>query len=126
MDFAQPVAVLLVAVLHFVPNSAGPAEIVATLRDALAPGSYVVICHSCRDANPGMADPATAAYRSRVTRPSSASAAGRRSRPCSTGSTWSSPGWSGCRNGARTPADVPENPEEYWASLGVGRRLALR
>jgi hypothetical protein len=45
IDFSRPVAVLLVAVLHFVPDEADPAASVATLRDAMAPGSYLVISH---------------------------------------------------------------------------------
>ncbi|MFB4319875.1 SAM-dependent methyltransferase [Actinomadura sp. 21ATH] len=44
-DFTQPVAVLLLAILHFVPDEARPAEIVATLREPLVPGSYLVISH---------------------------------------------------------------------------------
>jgi hypothetical protein len=38
-------AVLLVAVLHFMPDSADPATCVATLRAATAPGSCLVISH---------------------------------------------------------------------------------
>ncbi len=45
LDFSQPVAVLLIAVLHFIPDSDGPEGIVAQLRDVLAPGSYVVVSH---------------------------------------------------------------------------------
>jgi hypothetical protein len=121
IDFTQPVAVLLVAVLHFVPDSARPAEIMATLRDALVPGSYLVICHSCRDANPGMASPAEAAYRSRV--------AGQlciRTREeiaglfdgfdlVEPGLVWL-PEWR-----PDSPSDVPENPQQYWGLVGVGR-----
>jgi hypothetical protein len=44
-DFSRPVAVLLIAVLHFVPDSDNPAGIVATLREALGPGSYVALSH---------------------------------------------------------------------------------
>ncbi len=43
LDFTQPVAVLIVAVLHFVPDDADPAGIVARLRDAIVPGSYIGI-----------------------------------------------------------------------------------
>ncbi|MFC0528373.1 SAM-dependent methyltransferase [Phytohabitans kaempferiae] len=43
LDFTQPVAVLIVAVLHFVPDDADPAGILARLRDAIAPGSYIGI-----------------------------------------------------------------------------------
>ena len=35
LDFAQPIALMLVAVLHFVPDEAQPRRIVDTLLDAL-------------------------------------------------------------------------------------------
>ena len=66
IDFTQPVALLLLAVLHFVPDGADPAQILATLRDAVSPGSYLVICHACRDVRPDTADNATTVYNSRV------------------------------------------------------------
>lgn len=43
LDFDAPVAVLIVAVTHFIPDSDDPAGLVARLRDALAPGSYLVL-----------------------------------------------------------------------------------
>ena len=49
LDLSQPTALLLVAVLHFIPDSDSPAERVAELRSALAPGSYVVITHGTDD-----------------------------------------------------------------------------
>jgi SAM-dependent methyltransferase len=45
LDFAQPVAVLTIAVLHFVPDDDDPAGIVAQIRDALVPGSYLAMSH---------------------------------------------------------------------------------
>jgi S-adenosyl methyltransferase len=45
IDFGRPVAVLIVAILHFVPDEADPAGAVAKLRDAMSPGSYLVISH---------------------------------------------------------------------------------
>jgi len=36
-----------VAVLHFLPDADNPHQTVARLRDALAPGSYLVVCHAC-------------------------------------------------------------------------------
>jgi hypothetical protein len=45
LDFDEPVAVFLLAILHFVPDGANPARIVKTLRDPLVPGSYLVISH---------------------------------------------------------------------------------
>jgi hypothetical protein len=45
VDFDRPVALMLVAVLHFIADSDEPAEIVATLREALAPGSLLILSH---------------------------------------------------------------------------------
>jgi hypothetical protein len=45
LDFAQPVAIMLIATLPFLPDADGPAGIVARLRDAAAPGSYLAISH---------------------------------------------------------------------------------
>jgi hypothetical protein len=45
LDFSRPVALMLVAVLHFIPDEDDPAGIVATLLDALPSGSYLVASH---------------------------------------------------------------------------------
>ena len=45
LDFGQPVGLMLVALLHFVPDEDKPAEIVATLLDALPSGSYLTASH---------------------------------------------------------------------------------
>jgi hypothetical protein len=45
LDFSRPVALLMVAVLHFIPEEAGPREAVARYVSMLAPGSYVVLSH---------------------------------------------------------------------------------
>ncbi|MFJ4850208.1 MULTISPECIES: SAM-dependent methyltransferase [unclassified Streptomyces] len=58
----EPVAVLLVAVLHFVPDSAAPAKIVATLREAMPPGSYLVLSHASQESRPEKAAPLEALY----------------------------------------------------------------
>jgi hypothetical protein len=49
LDFSQPVAVLLIAVLHFVQDSDDPYRIVTTLMDAVPPGSYLAILHGASD-----------------------------------------------------------------------------
>jgi hypothetical protein len=59
IDFGLPVALLLVAILHFIPDEAHPAESVARLRDALAPGSYLVISHVEVARTPAQADTAS-------------------------------------------------------------------
>jgi hypothetical protein len=49
LDFTRPVAVTLIAVLHAIPDSDGPYEIVARLMDALPSGSYFALTHSASD-----------------------------------------------------------------------------
>jgi hypothetical protein len=46
LDFGRPVAVLLIAILHFVDDEDDPYRAVAELRDALAPGSMLVLTHA--------------------------------------------------------------------------------
>lgn len=46
IDFTQPLAVLLVAVLHFISDRDYPHAIVETIRDALPAGSYLVVSHA--------------------------------------------------------------------------------
>jgi S-adenosyl methyltransferase len=48
-DFDQPIAVLLVAVLHFVEDTDDASDIVTTLRSAVVPGSYLVVSHATVD-----------------------------------------------------------------------------
>ena len=49
LDLTQPVALVLMSVLQFIPDDEDPWKIVATLLDALAPGSFLVIAHSAND-----------------------------------------------------------------------------
>ena len=49
LDFRRPLAVLLMGVLHFIPDEDGPYQIVARLMEATAPGSYLVIGHGASD-----------------------------------------------------------------------------
>jgi SAM-dependent methyltransferase len=46
IDFSEPVGLLLMVVLHFIADADEPWRIVAALRDALAPGSYLVLGHA--------------------------------------------------------------------------------
>ena len=46
LDLARPVAVLFIAVLHFIDNADRPAELIGQYMDATAPGSYLAISHA--------------------------------------------------------------------------------
>jgi S-adenosyl methyltransferase len=45
LDFSKPIALMLVAILHFAPDDSRPADIIATLLDALPSGSYLAASH---------------------------------------------------------------------------------
>jgi S-adenosyl methyltransferase len=49
LDLTEPVAVVLMAVLQFVPDEDGPHEIVRRLMEAAAQGSCLVIAHPAAD-----------------------------------------------------------------------------
>jgi hypothetical protein len=49
LDLTQPVALLLFALLHFIPDEDDPYGVVGRLMDALPPGSYLAITHSTTD-----------------------------------------------------------------------------
>ncbi|WP_133903764.1 SAM-dependent methyltransferase [Actinophytocola oryzae] len=46
LDYTQPIALLMVAVLHFIPDEAMPQEAVARFVSALPSGSFVVLSHA--------------------------------------------------------------------------------
>ncbi len=62
LDFTQPVAVLLVAVLHFIQDAEDPAGILARFREDMAPGSYLMISHATGDFRPQVAGKVTEVY----------------------------------------------------------------
>jgi len=52
LDFSQPVAIMLIAVLHYIPGLAEPRDITARLLAAVAPGSFMTISHAGSDLFP--------------------------------------------------------------------------
>jgi O-methyltransferase involved in polyketide biosynthesis len=49
LDFGQPVAVMLIAVMHFVGDDAQASAIMRRLTAACVPGSYVALSHAASD-----------------------------------------------------------------------------
>ncbi|MBC6470646.1 SAM-dependent methyltransferase [Actinomadura alba] len=64
IDFDRPVAILLFAILHFFADDDRPYEIVARLRDAIPPGSYLALSHVVSEDHPEAIDAAQDVYRS--------------------------------------------------------------
>jgi len=46
LDFTQPVAVMLLGILHFIRDREGPHQIVTRLLDAVPSGSYLALTHA--------------------------------------------------------------------------------
>jgi SAM-dependent methyltransferase len=65
LDFGRPVAVMLIGLLHCIPDADDPARIVAELVRAVPPGSYLAISHPAADIHSGpMAEGAAAMNKS--------------------------------------------------------------
>jgi len=53
LDFSRPVAIMLTAILHLIPDRDDPYDLVSQLVNAVVPGSYVVISHAASDIDTG-------------------------------------------------------------------------
>ncbi|MFD5114786.1 SAM-dependent methyltransferase [Streptomyces sp. NPDC058391] len=62
LDFSRPVAMSLIALMHFIPDENDPYGIVRTLVDALPPGSCLVLSHGTFDFHPQLAAQVTGTY----------------------------------------------------------------
>jgi len=61
LDFGRPIAVMLIAIMHCVPDENDPYGIVRTLLDAVPPGSYLVLSQPAKDMIPEKSAQAEAA-----------------------------------------------------------------
>jgi hypothetical protein len=124
IDFEQPVAVLMITILHFIAPEENPAALVAAFRDAVPEGSWLAMSHATNQDRPDTAAAVGKLYRSRATSPVTA-----RSRDeilaLFDGFDLVEPGlvhvplWRPDR-----PDQIPENPSEYWVYAGIGRKAA--
>jgi S-adenosyl methyltransferase len=62
LDFTGPAAVLLLAILHFIPDADDPQGIVVRLAARLVPGSFVAVSHLTADFAPEQVALGLAAY----------------------------------------------------------------
>ena len=122
IDTSQPLAVLLVAVLHFLPDSDDPWALVERIKHMLAPGSYVVISHVTGDEIPAEAARAAAeVYRGRL-------GAGRAPQPRGDRPVLRRPGdgraWTGGGVGVASASPRPRRRSALFYA-GVGRKPTL-
>ncbi|WP_406715327.1 SAM-dependent methyltransferase [Streptomyces althioticus] len=62
LDFSRPVALSLIALLHFLPDDQDPRGIVRELVDALPPDSHLVLSHAASDLHSDLARQVTEEY----------------------------------------------------------------
>jgi hypothetical protein len=62
VEAGEPVALLLVSVLHFLPDEEDPVGVVARFRDALPSGSYLIVSHITDDSRQDEAERAVKVY----------------------------------------------------------------
>jgi S-adenosyl methyltransferase len=69
LDMTRPIAVMLLAILQFIPADEDPYGLVARLMDAMPPGSYLVLSHPTADFSPEEAADSIGRYNDHVAVP---------------------------------------------------------
>jgi SAM-dependent methyltransferase len=123
LDFSRPVAVLLVAIMHFIDAADDPVRILAAIRESLAPGSYLVLSHGTSDARAAAVSKAVSVYRGTRTPltlrgRSEIEALFEGFELVEPGLTWL-PEW---RPGQADAIDFADGPEPSLTLCGVGRK----
>lgn len=122
IDFEQPVAVLMITILHFITEEEGPDGLVAAYRDALPAGSWLALTHATDDDRPDTAAAVGKLYRSKATSPVTARSH-KRIGQLFDGFEMVEPGLVHVPLWRPDPAEgVPDNPREFWVYAGVGRK----
>jgi hypothetical protein len=120
IDFSRPAGLLLVSVLPFLADADDPWHTVAVLRDALAPGSYLAVCHATSEGRPAVTRAMDKVYRGSV-QAGGTIRSGADILRFFDGFELVEPGlvnvplWR-----PASPADVPADPERFWVLAGVG------
>ncbi|WP_327367921.1 SAM-dependent methyltransferase [Streptomyces sp. NBC_01217] len=63
LDFSRPIALSLIALMHFLPDDQDPYGITRTLVDALPAGSFLVLSHGTADQHPELRQETETAYK---------------------------------------------------------------
>ncbi len=124
IDLGEPTAVLLISILHFLTDTADPYGIVSRFREAVAPGSYLVVSHVTNEGNPQLATAAEEVY----TRRAANGKARSRDEILAFFGEWDllepglvyAPLWR-----PDSWADAPRHPERFWFLAGAARKPEL-
>jgi O-methyltransferase involved in polyketide biosynthesis len=69
LDFSQPVAVIMLGLLHYIPDADEPYSLPSRYMDAFVPGSYLAVSHASSDIEQDGQSEATSSYNSQATIP---------------------------------------------------------
>jgi S-adenosyl methyltransferase len=124
IDLAEPVGLILAAVLHFILDAQEPYGIAERFREAAAPGSYLVLSHVTNQDNPRLAAAAESVYNTRAADGQARSHA----EILRFFGSWElaepglvyAPLWR-----PDSPEDVPRHPEQFWFLAGMARKPEL-
>ena len=121
IDFDEPFALLLLAILHFIPDGDDPQGIIRRYSEVMAPGGHLAISCSTREADPARADKIIEEYRK-----ASAPAVLRTSAEImrffdgfellDPGGLVYTPQW-------RPDGRVDADPKKAWMLAGLGRKI---
>lgn len=118
IDPAEPVAILMTAIFHFITDAEKPHEILSRLRDFMAPGSYLGLSHSTLESGPEAAAKIAKIYQS------ASAPAVLRSRAeiarLFDGFELIEPGLVYTAQWRQAPERVIEHPEKAWMLAGLG------
>ena len=125
IDPSRPVAFLLMAILHVIPDDEVAGAIVHRLRAAMAPGSYLAIAHAVSDLRPEVTARLAALYQDTkaVVGPRRANLRTRAQiEPYFAGLDLVEPGLVYLPDWRPDPAAEPSAPGTVWAIGGVARK----
>jgi hypothetical protein len=63
LDFDQPIAILMLALVHFIPDDQNPVELISRYRNAVASGSHIIVSSVTADRHPAEMEGFAALYR---------------------------------------------------------------
>ncbi|MGI8331935.1 SAM-dependent methyltransferase [Actinomadura scrupuli] len=121
IDFDRPVGLLLVAVLHFIPDAQHPELITDRLRAPLAPGSHLVISHGTHQDHQTTTAAVTKVYQRAVAQGQAQVRSREEIARFFDGFEFVEPGLQyGPLWRPDSPGDVPEDSSRFWFLGGVG------
>jgi hypothetical protein len=122
LDFSQPIAVMLLAILHVIPDSGDPAQdpyqIVGQIMDAVPPGSFLVISHPASDIYPEQSAEIARRFNQRLGSVRSAARSREEVARFFTGLDLVPPGIVSTPRWRPEPSSLPADPEPAYAAVG--------